>query len=456
MNPQRILIVDDEQAMRRVLEIMLQRMGHQVGVAESGEQALEQLERQSYGLVISDLRMGGMDGAELLRRLRGTGSDIPFIIVTAHGSVESAVAAMKAGASDYILRPFDVDALKLALERVFGARQIRLQNAFLRAEIDKGWGEMVGSGAAMQRVYEKVRMVAPGRTAVMITGETGTGKELIARAIHQASPRRDRLFVAINCAAIPAEMIESELFGYEKGAFTGAHKDRVGKFELSSGGTLFLDELAEMPLALQSKLLRVLQDNIVERLGSNTPVPLDLRVIVATNRDPRQAIADGRLREDLYYRINVFSIDLPPLRERREDVAELAQHFIAELGTNGLSARGITTAALQALKEYDWPGNVRELKNVIERAAVLSRGDLIDSRHLALEGLVLPSPAPAVGGTPIADTDNLDLNRAVDALESKLIAEALHRTSGNKTKAATLLNISVRSLWHKLGKYRLE
>lgn len=456
MNAQRILIVDDEQAMRRVLEIMLQRMGHPVGVAESGEQALEQLERQSYGLVISDLRMSGMDGAELLRRLRGAGNDVPFIIVTAHGSIESAVAAMKAGANDYILRPFDVDTLKLALDRVFGTRQMHLQNAFLRAELDKGWGEMVGSGAAMQRVYEKVRLVAPGKTAVMITGETGTGKELIARAIHQSSPRRDRLFVAVNCAAIPAEMIESELFGYEKGAFTGAHRDRVGKFELSSDGTLFLDELTEMPLALQSKLLRILQDNMVERLGSNTPVPLDLRVIVATNRNPRHAIEEGRLREDLYYRVNVFSIDLPPLRQRREDIAELARHFIAELASNGLTARGITSEALQTLRDYDWPGNVRELKNVIERAAVLSHGEVIDARHLALEGLRPALPACRADEAPAADPDDLDLNRAVDAVESKMIAEALRRSGGNKTRAATLLNISVRSLWHKLGKYRIE
>ena len=456
MSAQRILVVDDEKNMRRVLEIMLQRMGHQAGVAESGEQALELLERQSYDLVISDLRMSGIDGAELLRRLRSAGNDVPFIIVTAHGSIESAVAAMKEGANDYILRPFDVETLRLALDRVFGAERMRLQNAFLRAELDKGWGEMVGSGAAMQRVYERVRLVAPNKTAVLIAGETGTGKELIARAIHQSSPRRERLFVAVNCAAIPAEMIESELFGYEKGAFTGAHKDRIGKFELSSGGTLFLDELTEMPIALQSKLLRVLQDGVIERLGGNTQVPLDLRVVVATNRNPRQAVDEGKLREDLYYRINVFSIDLPPLRQRREDVAALARHFIAELGGSGLSARGITPEALETLQDYDWPGNVRELKNVIERAAVLSHGAVIEVRHLALEGLSPPLPAVGAGAKPDGEPDDLDLNRAVDAVETKMIVEALRRSAGNKTKAATLLNISVRSLWHKLSKYRLE
>ena len=451
-NSQKILIVDDEQKMRRVLEIMLQRMGHHVGVAEGGEQAFEQLQSGSYDLVISDLRMAGIDGAELLARLRGAGNEVPFIMVTAHGSIESAVAAMKGGATDYILRPFDIETLKLALDRVFTSQRMRRQNAFLRAEIDKGWGGLIGGSAAMRGVYQKVLLVAPNKTAVLITGETGTGKELIARAIHQSSPRRERLFVAVNCAAIPAEMIESELFGYDKGAFTGAHKDRIGKFELASGGTLFLDELTEMPIALQSKLLRVLQDNVIERLGSNDAIPLDLRVVVATNRDPRLAIADKKLREDLYYRINVFSIELPPLRERREDIAALTHHFVGELAGTGLASKGVTAEALELLRAYEWPGNVRELKNVIERAAVLSRGGMIDVQHLPLEGLAEPQPREAAAAEP----SDLDLNQAVDAVESRLIAEALRRTGGNKTRAASLLNVSVRSLWHKLGKYRIE
>ena len=449
----RILVVDDEQNMRRVLEIMLQRMGYFVGVAENGEQALEQLHDTSFDLVISDLRMPTLDGGQLLRRLREAGNDVPFIIVTAHGSVESAVAALRGGADDYILRPFDIDALKLALDRIFAAQHMRRQNDFLRAELERGWGGMIGPSAAMREVYEKVRLVAPNKTSVMITGETGTGKELVARAVHQASPRANRLFVAVNCAAIPGEMIESELFGYDKGAFTGAVKDRIGKFELASGGTLFLDELSEMPLALQAKLLRVLQEGVVERLGSNVAIPLDLRVIAATNRDPRQAIADGRLREDLYYRINVFGIHLPPLRQRREDVPELAKHFLSEISTAGPAARGFTEEALASLQHYDWPGNVRELRNVIERAAVLAGGGVIELKHLALEprpgGLaVLEDKDPS----DLGSAGDLDLNKAVDALESRYVAEALRRTGGNKTRAAELLNISVRSLWHKLGK----
>lgn len=453
---QKILIVDDEDKMRRVLEIMLQRMGYRIGVAENGEQALERLQQDSYDLVISDLRMPGLDGAALLERLRQAGNAVPFIIVTAHGSIESAVAAMKRGASDYILRPFDIDTIKLSIDRVFAAEQMQRQNAFLRAELDKGRGGLIGDSEAMRRVLEKVHLVAPSKTSVLITGETGTGKELVAHAIHQASPRRDRLFVAINCAAIPATMIESELFGYEKGAFTGAHKDRVGKFELSDGGTIFLDELPEMPIALQTKLLRVLQENVIERLGSNRGIPLDLRIIAATNRDPRKAIEEGSLREDLYYRINVFSIDLPPLRQRRQDIAQLARHFITELRGSGLAAGGISREGLELLEAYDWPGNVRELRNVIERGLVLSRGAMLDVQHLAVEWLSQPKPAAAREAASVpSGPDDLDLNQAVDAVEMKLIAEALRRAGGNKTKAATLLKISRRSLWYKLDKYKM-
>jgi two-component system, NtrC family, response regulator AtoC len=450
---QKILVVDDEDKMRRVLEIMLQRMGYQIIVAENGEQAFEQCQLDSYDLVISDLRMPGIDGAALLERLRSSGNSVPFIIVTAHGSIESAVAAMKKGASDYILRPFDIDTLKLSIDRVFAAERMQQQNAFLRAELDKGRTGLVGDGPAMKRIREKIQLVASGKTPVLITGETGTGKELVAHAIHQSSPRRDRLFVAVNCAAIPSTMIESELFGYEKGAFTGALKDRVGKFELSSGGTIFLDELPEMPTALQAKLLRVLQDSVIERLGGNRRMPLDLRVIAATNREPRKAIEEGRLREDLYYRINVFSIDLLPLRQRCEDIPLLARQFIAELGGAGLSAKGITHEALELLETYQWPGNVRELRNLIERAIVLSPGAMLDVEHFPVEWA--PEPQLLETGQAV-ESDDLDLNRAVDSVESKMIAEALRRSGGNKTKAAAILKISGRSLWYKLDKYKID
>jgi two-component system response regulator AtoC len=448
---QKILIVDDEDKMRRVLEIMLQRMGYSVVAANDGIEALDLLQSESFDLVISDLRMPRLDGVALLERLRASGNEVPVIIVTAHGTIESAVGAMKLGACDYILRPFDIEALKLSIDRVFDAGRIRRQNLFLRDELEKSRSGLVGGSIAMQRVHEKIQLVASSKTTVLITGETGTGKELVALAIHRASPRRDALFVPINCAAIPAEIIESELFGYEKGAFTGAHKDRVGKFELASGGTLFLDEITEMPIALQAKLLRVLQESVIERLGSNRSIPLDLRIVAATNRDARRAIEQGRLREDLYYRINVFSIALPSLRDRREDIPELVRHFMAEFSSAGTAAPAITPAALARLSAYDWPGNVRELRNVIERAIVLSRGQTLDVQHFPVEHPIEILPAatePAL--------EDLDLNKAVDSIESKMIVEALRRSGGNKTKAAVLLQISGRSLWYKLKKYKIE
>lgn len=447
MTGQRVLVVDDETKMQRVLEIMLKRMGYGVVCASDGQSALHALQAEPVDLIISDLRMPGMGGIELLRQLREQGQDVPVIIMTAYGTVESAVEAMKLGACDYIVRPFDVDALELAIDRILTMGRMRRQNAFLRNEVEKGWGEFVGHSPAMQKIYDLIRQVAPTKTTVLITGETGTGKELAARAIHRASPRAEALFVPINCAAIPADILESELFGYEKGAFTGASKDRVGKFEMADGGTLFLDELTEMPLALQAKLLRVLQENVIERLGSNRSISIDIRIIAATNRNPRQAVAEGKLREDLYYRVNVFNIELPSLRERKQDIPSLATSFLARQDGDG-----ITESALAALQNYDWPGNVRELQNVIERAAVLNHGKPVDIGHLPREmtETIAESPSPS----PSAFT-SLDLNPAVEKLEDAMIREALNRTGGNKSKAARLLDISERSLWYKLKKLGL-
>jgi two-component system, NtrC family, response regulator AtoC len=448
VSSQRVLVVDDEAKMQRVLEIMLKRMGHDVACAGNGHEALAALEQAPCDLIISDLRMPGMTGIELLQALRAQGNDVPVIIMTAYGTIESAVEAMKLGACEYILRPFDVDVLEITVNRVLAAGRVRRQNDFLRSEVDKGWGEFVGSSPAMQQVYEAIRQVAPGKTTVLVTGETGTGKELVARAIHRASPRADALFVPINCAAIPHDILESELFGYEKGAFTGAVKERIGKFELADGGTLFLDELTEMPIALQAKLLRVLQENEIERLGGNRRVPIDVRIIAATNRDPRQAIADGRLREDLYYRVNVFTIDLPPLRQRMTDIPALAGSFLAKLGLGS-----IEPSALDRLQHYDWPGNVRELQNVIERAAVLAQGTAIGIAHLPRE---ITAPNAPAATPPAPDVGSLELDAAVEKLEGKLIRAALTQAGGNKSKAARLLEISERSLWYKLKKYQIE
>ena len=447
MKSRQILVVDDEAKMRRVLEIMLQKMGHKVLTAGNGLEALALFGKEVVDLVITDLRMAEMDGLELLQRIREGGADMPVMVITAHGTIDTAVAAMKHGACDYIQRPFDIDTLELAVERALNTAEVARQNAFLRAELDRGWDAFVGTSPAMRHVYDMIRRVGASKTAVLITGETGTGKELAARAIHNASPRRNKLFVPINCAAIPADILESELFGYEKGAFTGAAKERIGKFELADGGTIFLDELTEMPLALQAKLLRTLQENVVERLGSNKPIELDIRVVAATNRDPQQAVQEGKLREDLYYRVNVFSIDLPPLRDRREDIANLVQHFLARHGRH--DAR-LTEGALAALQAYRWPGNVRELGNMVERALILAGGDMLDDSHFPLvtsdrETRTASEAPPAGELTP--------LNQAVEALEIRLITAALAQAEGNKARAAALLDISERTLWYKLKKY---
>ncbi len=455
MKDRQILVVDDEPKMRRVLEIMLQKMGHGVLVAGNGVEALAQFQEHGADLVITDLRMPEMDGIALLAALRAQGSDVPVMVITAHGTIETAVAAMRHGACDYILRPFDIDVVEHAVTRVLDNAEVARQNAFLRQEVNRGWDAFVGTSAPMQAVYELIQRVGPSRASVLITGETGTGKELAARAVHNASPRADRLFVPINCAAIPAEILESELFGYEKGAFTGALKERIGKFELADGGTIFLDELTEMPLPLQAKLLRVLQENTVERLGGNRVIKLDLRVIAATNRDPLESVRAGLLREDLYYRINVVSLELPPLRRRSGDIAGLVEHFVAKHG-HGHAAARLAPGVLERLQAYAWPGNVRELENMVERALILGGGATLEAAHFLLE----PRPSTVPPAAPAQQAEDAlpvtSLNQAVEALEARMIDAALARAEGNKARAAALLDISERTLWYKLKKYRPE
>ncbi|MHB1076424.1 sigma-54-dependent transcriptional regulator [Thiobacillus sp.] len=455
MKGRQILVVDDEPKMRRVLEIMLQKMGHRVLAAGNGVEALALFQANSVDLVITDLRMPEMDGIELLAALRAQASDVPVMVITAHGTIETAVAAMKHGACDYILRPFDIDVVELAVERVLNGAAVAQQNAFLRQEIERGWDAFVGTSEPMRTVYELIQRVGPSKASVLITGDTGTGKELAARALHHASPRRDKLFVPINCAAIPADILESELFGYEKGAFTGAVKERVGKFELADGGTIFLDELTEMPLPLQVKLLRVLQENTIERLGGNRVIELDLRVIAATNRDPLESVRAGKLREDLYYRVNVFSIELPLLRARTEDIAGLVEHFIVKHGHSTAQTR-LAPRALERLRDYDWPGNVRELENMVERALILSGGGTLDEQHFLLNPRAADNKARPATASAESQKAPPPLNQAVEDLEARLIDEALMQAEGNKARAAALLDISERTLWYKLKKYRPE
>lgn len=449
----RVLVADDEANARRVLEILLRKLGCIVFSAADGAAALELIADNAIDLLITDLNMPMMNGLELLAALRHDGHQFPVIVVTAYGTVENAVAAMKQGAFDFIIRPMDVEQVEMVIRRALDVRKIHLENEFLRAEMNKSWGEFVGLSPAMQHIYELIRHAGPSKASIFIIGETGTGKELVARAIHTQSGRRG-LFVAINCAAIPADILESELFGYVRGAFTGAHKDKIGKFELAHEGTLFLDEITEMNPAIQAKLLRVLQESRIDRLGSNQSIAIDIRIIAATNRDPLAAVHAGRLREDLYYRINVLSVQLPPLRERTSDIPLLAQHFLEKYRRSlGGGSYVLSDDVVQVLMAYNWPGNVRELENMMERAVVLSPGVAIGIRHLPQEML---TSKPANLLLAADQSDDMDMEAGVAQLEQTYIQKALNQALGNKAKAARLLNISERTLWYKLKKYGLQ
>lgn len=453
MTARRILVVDNEAKMRRILELSLKSMGHSVLEAGDGIEALAVIEKQPVDLVLTDLRMPRMDGIALLAALIERGQDVPVIVMTAYATIETAVAAMKLGAVDYIIRPFEMETVEMAVSRALAMQAVQRENHFLREEISRGWGEFIGVSKAMESLYDLIQQVAPTRSNVFIVGETGTGKELVARAIHTASGRQG-LFVPINCAAIPTELLESELFGHVKGAFTGALRDRVGKCELASGGTIFLDEITEMPVSLQAKLLRVLQEGCIERLGANASIPVDLRVVAATNRDPQDAVEAGMLRRDLYFRLNVVRIDVPRLRERRGDMAILANHFLAKYSLElGRVTPKLTVRALEQLEAYDWPGNVRELENLMERASVLCRGEEVTSTHLPAELSREVAVTPLNSASP--PEGSLMLKDRVEALERQLIEAALARSDNNKAAAARLLGVSERTLWYKLKTYQI-
>jgi two-component system, NtrC family, response regulator AtoC len=444
-----ILAVDDEPNMRRLLEISLRQAGYRALSAGNGREALEIIRQQQIDLVVSDLHMPGMNGLQLLEVLRNEHEHLPLIMVTAQGEIKTAVAAMKLGASDYILRPFELETLEIAIAKALNVKRMQQENTFLRQMQQPDVTGLIGNSAAMQSLKQMIQQVAPERATVFIVGETGTGKELVAKALHEASPRHAALFVAINCAAIPADMLESELFGHEKGAYTGALKERIGKFELANGGTLFLDEITEMPIQLQSKLLRVLQESVVEKLGGNRQIALDVRVVAATNRDPLQAVKEGKLREDLYYRLNVMQLQIAPLRERHDDIGLLADFFLAKRQCQ------LSEEARLCLQHYSWPGNVRELENILERAAILAGNHLIQPQHLPADIGQHAAPAAAEMAAP-AETNMLSIPRTTEAMERRLIMQALDTCQGNKTRAAKLLEISERSLWNKLNQYQLR
>jgi two-component system response regulator AtoC len=450
----RILVVDDEENLRLVLRTFLKRQGYQVEVAENGEQALAMVESFGPDLVLTDVRMPRMGGLDLLTTLKAKGNEATVIVMSAYGNVDLAIQAMQAGAYDYLQKPFKNEEVLLTLRKAEERESLRRENRALRHEMLKEnvFEAMLAKSDAMRVIFRTVAKVADFKTTALITGESGVGKELVARALHGRSERRDGPFIAINCGAIPENLLESELFGHKRGAFTDAQTDRVGLFEQAHRGTLFLDEIGELPLALQVKLLRVLQDEVVRRIGDNKDIQVDVRITAATHRDLSAEVKAGRFREDLFYRINVLNIHVPPLRDRREDVPLLIDHFIAQNNIRlGTAIRAVTPEARRLLMEYSWPGNVRELENTIERAMVLCEGDtLLDTDlpervHHARDPIRLSLAS-----------GELSIKKTGRVIEEVLIRRALQQTKGNRTRAAQLLEISHRALLYKIKDYQIE
>ena len=454
----RILIVEDEAAIRLALSGLLRREGYEVEQAENGEAALARLHGESFDLVLTDLALGaGASGMEVLRTSREQHPEAPVVMITAHGNEKIAVEAMKAGAHDYVPKPFDNDEIRLVVRRALERTRLERENRLLRERVDREWRfeNLIGSGAAMRRVFETIRKAAETDLTVLVRGESGTGKELVAQALHQRSPRRERPFVAVNCAAISRELVESELFGHEKGAFTGADARRIGKFEAANGGTIFLDEIGDMAPETQAKVLRVLQERSFETVGGNRAVTVDVRVVAATHRDLEAEVKAGRFREDLYYRLKVVEMTLPALRERLEDVPLLAQRFLDQVAERLHRPRKpISAEALARLVTHPWRGNVRELRNAIERAAVLASGDEIQASDFALDG----EPAVAAGdplvlpGVPFRDAKR----HTVESFERAYLMKALREHGGNVSRTAEAIGMVRQSLQQKIRELDLR
>jgi two-component system response regulator PilR (NtrC family) len=459
--PKRILVVDDERSLRELLAIVLRREGYEVLLAEDGQAALAALSRGPLDLLISDIKMPDMSGVEVLRAAKASDAAIPAIMMTAFASTETAVEAMRLGACDYLVKPFDVDELKLKVREKLESRQLRQENVLLKRVLNKShvFAGTIGRSPSMLAVFDLVESVAKTTSTVLVTGESGTGKELIARALHFHSLRRDRPFVALNCGALPETLLESELFGHMRGAFTGAEMTKKGLVEIAEGGTIFLDEIGEMTPTMQVKLLRVVQERRFRRVGGLDEIEANIRIIAATNQDLQKLVADGRFREDLYYRINVIPIQLPPLRDRREDIPLIAEHFLSKYREQmGKSVAAISGAAMALLEQYHWPGNIRELENVIERAVALERTPTI-----LVESLPPQIRATIAGGeaAPAEDVSDLpdggfDLEQHVQSVERRYLAQALERAGGVQVRAAELLGMSFRSFRYYAKKYNLK
>ncbi|OLC54712.1 MAG: Fis family transcriptional regulator [Acidobacteria bacterium 13_1_40CM_4_69_4] len=453
----RVLIVDDEKGMRDFLSIMLKKEGYAIAVSESADKAAELIAKGDLDLVISDISMPGRSGLEVLKQTKATNPETPVIMITAYASTESAIEALKLGAYDYIIKPFDVEEMKTVVRNALEKRRLENENRVLKRELKERlrFDELVGDGPRMKEVMDLVAKVAPTNSTVLISGESGTGKELVARAIHVGSPCRERPFVSINCGALPDELLESELFGHTRGSFTGAVTAKKGLFEVADGGTLFLDEIGDTTTAMQIKLLRVLQERRIRRVGGTDEIEVNVRVLAATNQDLEQMVRQKRFREDLYYRINVIQIRMPALREKPEDIPKLALHFLVKYGRiMGKKITRISEEALRRLLEHDWPGNVRELENVIERAVALETSDAITVDSLSRE--VRSGGGRPAQEFPIVLSDGgIDLERQLERLREHYMEEALRRAQNVQTKAAEILGMSFRSFRYFAKKYRL-
>lgn len=446
----KMLVVDDEAGMRQLLESAFRDRGFNVSTASNGDVAIELIQTQSFDIVITDLRMPGRDGLGVLRAAREFSPDTSVIIVTAYGSIETAVEAMRLGAHDFIAKPFKLAEIELKVDKILKSKPEE-EPSFPPSSVSR---RIIGESSHTKQVLRMIEKIGPSKSSVLITGPSGTGKELVARAIHECSPRRTKPFVALNCAALAPGILESELFGHERGAFTGASARRIGRFERAHMGTLFLDEVGEIDPAIQTKLLRVLQEGEFERVGGSEPIRVDVRVVAATNRDLKEAIAEGRFREDFFYRLNVFSIKLEPLRKRPDDIPALVEHFLKKFSSEtGKKIVGVGDDVMSFFMRYPWPGNVRELENILERAAVLAEGDIITMQEIPPDMAFVQEPPEEEPGQP---PETASLIERTDELESQMIYAALERFRWNKTKAAEHLGLKRTTLQYKIKKYGLE
>lgn len=454
----RILVVDDEESIREFLEIMLKKEGYEVSCVEDGQRALDFLKKKSVDMVISDLQMPNVTGIELLRQVKDQYPDMLFMMVTAFGTTETAVEAMKLGAYDYITKPFKIDEVRINIANALRSQNLEVENRALKKELKQEYAfqNLVGNSEAMHRIYELIRRVSQTPTNVLVTGESGTGKEMIAKAIHYNGPLKDKPFITVNCGAIPESLMESEMFGHKKGSFTGAIADKSGLFEVADGGSLFLDEVGELPVSIQVKLLRAIQERVIRRVGGTDDTKVEVRIIAATNRNLEEMVDTGEFRQDLFYRLNVINIKSPSLRDRKEDIPLLASHFLAKYNNRlSKSVNTISDEAMATLQKYSYPGNVRELENVIERTVALEGGATILPESL-------PPFVNTTQGRKLASSheieiteDGIDLDKVVGQIEKELLVKAIHTSGGVKKRAAKLLNITFRSMRYRVEKYNL-